>query len=555
MTNPKSPGTRTWTTKDEIVNAVMDDYLEDYDYDNHPDPAEAMADIEDKINYEILLENQTRPRVLKIKAISGLEPSMIAQIAVKFYPIKNIICSGNERNDDGTNALLGVYMDAGDKEGIYSTSEAEVKRIIRKFDRNLSKAAKDEVISHLKEIAPDVVRCKDPNLVALKNGLFNYKAKTLEPFDRELVFIGKAAVDYNPFAQNVVIHNEDGTDFDIESWIKCLSDDEGVSELLWQVIGSTLRPMEAGFNRLINFYSMSGASGKSCITQIIRDILGRRNVASIPLNQMSARFALTPLLSGVTAIVNDENDVGSGKGVGYLEKCAAIKTIVTNDAQSIEVKFKHPVDYEFHGRVVNCQNSKIRTADVSDSFWRRQLWIPFSRNFSREGDKTYVKSDYLRRKDVLEYIVYRVLVGMADYYEFDVPKVCEESIEELKEYNDIVRQYWMEFRDVFAAENDVVPFGLLYDLFKAYCQSVNPSGTIKSYSSFKNELLEILNADSLWECKDPKQRFRRENHYDSPEHLIAEYDLIAWRNPTYTGPDLDVICTITKTNQTGITRK
>ena len=45
-----------------------------------------------------------------------------------------------------------------------------------------------------------------------------------------------ANVDYNPTATNVIIHNnDDGTDWDIESWMSDLSDDPEVVELLWQI--------------------------------------------------------------------------------------------------------------------------------------------------------------------------------------------------------------------------------------------------------------------------------------------------------------------------------
>lgn len=527
MTNNSFP-TKSWRTKDEIIDEVVEDYLQDFDYDNHPEPKDAIAEIEDAINHQIALENTLRPKEARIKIISGLAESDIAKVMVTFYPIKNVLCSGKEKDD--YNYQLCVYIDSGTKEGTYSSSLEDIKKCTRKFLGRFSATTFNEIMFHLKMIAPVVEKCMDRNIVVLNNGLFYYKEKILMPFDRDLVFTAKAAIDFNPFASNVKITNSDGYEFDIESWMSCLSDDEGVVNLLWQVIGSCLRPYESGFSLLINFYSSCGASGKGCLTQIIRDILGYNNTASIPLAKMGDRFALMALLKGVMAIVTDENNV-SNKQAGFIANCEEIKTLVTADLISIEEKFKGFKDLNWHGRIINCQNSKLRTADSSDSFWRRQLWIEFDRNFAKDGDRKYVKDDYLKRKEVLEYIVYRVLVLMPDYYKFDIPSVCIESIDELKEYNSDVRLFWNEFREQIAFR--MAPFKFLHALYCAFLKVNNPSGSPKRLSVFKDELLEIVKEDTLWECKDPKQRYKCKNYYDCFEPLICEYKLESLMNYSY----------------------
>lgn len=56
----------------------------------------------------------------------------------------------------------------------------------------------------------------------------------------------KIPVDYNHAAQNIMIHNdEDGTDWNIESWMIDLADDTEVSESYWETIGDwndTMKP-------------------------------------------------------------------------------------------------------------------------------------------------------------------------------------------------------------------------------------------------------------------------------------------------------------------------
>ena len=71
--------------------------------------------------------------------------------------------------------------------------------------------------------------------------------------------------------------------------------------------------------------------------------------------------------------------------------------------------------------------------------YRRLLVVPMNKSF--EGrERKYIKSDYLNRRDVLEYVLYHVLAE-TDYYELDEPKACRELLADFKGYNDAVRQF------------------------------------------------------------------------------------------------------------------
>lgn len=71
--------------------------------------------------------------------------------------------------------------------------------------------------------------------------------------------------------------------------------------------------------------------------------------------------------------------------------------------------------------MVQCLNEMPRIKDKSDSFYRRQLFIPFTKCFTG-AERKYIKQDYLKRKDVLEYVLWKVL--NMDYYELPIPKAC-----------------------------------------------------------------------------------------------------------------------------------
>ena len=92
---------------------------------------------------------------------------------------------------------------------------------------------------------------------------------------------------------------------------------------------------------------------------------------------------------------------------------------------------------------------------------------------------------HLRRPEVLEYVLYKVL--NMDYEEFDVPESCKNALDEYKEFNDPIRQF---FNDVVErASWDIMPFALLYEMYLKWFKANNPSGTPQNRHSLTTSLL------------------------------------------------------------------
>ena len=149
-----------------------------------------------------------------------------------------------------------------------------------------------------------------------------------------------------------------------------LSDDPEIVELLWQILGAIIRP-HVRWNKSAWLYSETGNNGKGTLCELMRSLCGDGSYAAIPLINFSKDFALEPLTRS-TAIIVDENDVGC-----FIDKAANLKAVITNDVIPINRKFKTPLSYQFYGFMVQCLNEFPRIKDKSDSFYRRQLFIPF----------------------------------------------------------------------------------------------------------------------------------------------------------------------------------
>lgn len=516
-------------TRNQVIDETTDEYIQNLDLDNPPTPEQISIQLVQELEDAISCENALRGQGSKLKMVDSLSFDQIALLMNALYPIARIGCAGS--NADMKYDLLGIYMSEGYDEGTYVTSEDVFYQIAMRFNRRMTSRDFSEVLMRLRALSPRKFRNNDKDMIAVNNGIFDYATKELKPFSPDYVFLTKSHVDYNDAAVNVSIHNdEDGTDWDVESWMNDLSDDPEIVELLWQILGAIIRP-NVRWNKSAWLYSESGNNGKGTLCELMRNLCGDTAYASIPISDFGKDFMLEPLTRS-TAIIVDENDVGT-----FIDKAANLKAVITNDVISINRKFATPISYQFYGFMVQCLNEFPRIKDKSDSFYRRQLFIPFEKCFTGV-ERPYIKNDYLHRKEVLEYVMFKVL--NMNYYHLSEPDGCIKVLEEYKEYNDPIRQFYLEMEDCF--QWDLLPFKFLYELYKAWFRKNSPSGQIQGSHKFIQELLNVIKTDNKWICTNKSQSVRSAGKMDKPEPLIEIYDLTDWRNPTYMGDDIDQRC-------------
>ena len=530
-------------TKNKVMMSVTRQYLDQLVIQSPSDIDNIEEELLKVTKTAIMEHNQAADKGDIWAVPQQLHTIQIAEVISAVFPVRRIACC--PQNTDSDYDLLGIYMNEGEHEGIYVTSDDVFRKLIRKFDYTAESKKISEVMSALRDMVPRVTRNEDPDLIAVNNGIFNYRSKKLMSFSSDLVFLTKSSVDYNPNAKNPTIHNdEDNTDWNVEDWMKSLSDDEEIVELLWEIIGAIIRP-NVQWNKSAWLYSETGNNGKGTLCELMRSICGDTSYASIPLSEFGKDFVLEPL-TRASAIIVDENDVGS-----FIDKAGNLKSIITNDVIQINRKFKTPIAYQFRGFMVQCLNEYPRIRDKSDSFYRRQLFIPMTKCFTGQ-ERKYIKWDYLHRKEVLEYILYRVC--NMNYYSLSEPAGCSKALIEYKEYNDPVRQFFDEIRSDVVW--DLLPFVFLYDLYKQWFKLNSPSGTIQGRNTFINDLLNVIKFDPEWSCPDKQHYYRvTDKNMSKTETLIAAYNLENWMDKKYKGPDIAKLCNpVLATGYRGIVR-
>lgn len=502
-------------TKSDTIREVTQSYLKSIDLNNPPSPSSIEEEILKNLYTKFNKHNAENPAELQWRYPDHLFPAQIADILLALFPIVNIACAGIKENHEYD--ILSIYRKKDEDKGIYVSAEHDLTRLAKEFCYTITFKETQEVINIIRNKAPRRERCSNKDLIAVNNGIFNYKTKKLIPFNPDLVFTAKSKVNYNENATNVTIHNpDDNSDWNVESWMNELSDDPEIVNLLWEILGAIIRP-NVSWNKSAWFYSNTGNNGKGTLCELMRQLCGYGSYASIPLSDFCKDFMLEPLIRA-TAIITDENNVGT-----YIDKAANLKAIITNDVIQINRKFKTPIAYKFYGFMVQCLNEMPKIKDKSDSFYRRQIFVPFTKCFTGH-ERKYIKNDYLKRPEVLEYVLCKVL--NMNYYSLSEPKACREALEEYKEFNDPVRQFVDEILP--QTTWDLLPFAFLYDMYKAWFRLNMPNGTCQGKTTFMHDLTQVIQTNPDWDFS--KNQVYTMNHMNGEEPLAGLYKLSNWQN-------------------------
>lgn len=501
-----------------MLQDVTQEFLEKVDKNNPPTIYDCVSTLMGMTVDEYEAENANKPKNQKWPIPRDLQNIQLAMIVSELFPICCIACAGQD--SDPEYDMLGIYQTQGSNKGLYVTDENSFRVVIQQFKPTLTYKDFQEVLSLIRTMVPRRFRCTEPDLIAVNNGIFDYKTKELYSFSHKLVFLSKSKVNYDKYATNVVIHNdEDDTDWDVESWMQSLSDDPEIVGLLWEILGAIIRP-HVRWNKSAWLYSETGNNGKGTLCELMRELCGPGTYTSIPLSSFSKDFMLEPLTHS-TAIIVDENDVGV-----YIDKAANLKAVITNDVIQINRKNKIPISYQFYGFMVQCLNELPKIKDRSDSFFRRQLFIPMTKCFTGV-ERKYIKNDYLHRPEVLQYVMKRVLE--TDYHSLSEPEACKAALADYKEHNDPVRQFADEIMPILSW--NFVPFTFLYELFKAWFKRANPSGSIQGRNTFINDIINVCMQGSEWVCLNRNAQVYVKDRMDGAEPLISSYDIVTWMKP------------------------
>ncbi|MEG0285479.1 MAG: phage/plasmid primase, P4 family [Vagococcus sp.] len=340
------------------------------------------------------------------------------------------------------------------QKGTYTINEDDIYMVMSWLEPTLNERLSRDVLFHLKKGLELTEQTNDENLAPVKNGIYNRKTKKLMPFSEDYVFLSTTDTKYNEKANNPKIKTNYGT-FDIEEWLYDLSNhDEEVYTLLWQVISDVVNP-NISRRKSIWLYGERGNNGKGTFQELITNLVGLDNVASLKVKQFNERFALSNLI-GTMCCIGDDNNPNE-----YVDDVSNYKSAITGDTLLMEVKHKQSFSDVYKGTIIQSMNGYPRVKDTTDGFNRRILIVPFLKSFNPSNDDWRIKDEYIKNRRIREYVLKKAL--NLDFERFIEPKVSKQALSEFKEENDTVLEFYMD--DFQALESARIPNVFIHHLY------------------------------------------------------------------------------------------
>ncbi len=343
----------------------------------------------------------------------------------------------------------GVYIGNGDK-----ILAKEAQSIL---DKHASNHFVNEVLGHVKRDTytnrNEIEEPKDK--ICLENGIFNITSSEIEKHNPLFIFFNKLPVYYlatadcpliKKFLSEVVARKED-IDIIQEFFGYCLFKDYIVHKAIL-LIGT-------------------GANGKSTLIKLLKAMLGDKNCASVPLQQLeNDKFALSSLFGKLANIFADLPSRA-------LKETSIFKMLTGEDQIPAEKKFKDQFFFTNYAKMIFSANQVPKSPDDSDAFFRRWIMITFPNQFENEkADKKLIQK--LTTKEELSGLLNFAIEGLRRLLEqgdFSSTKSIEEVRENYIRQSDSVAAFILDAIEI--KSNEYIPKKKLYTAYADYCRELS----------------------------------------------------------------------------------
>lgn len=252
-----------------------------------------------------------------------------------------------------------------------------------------------------------------------------------------------------------------------QEFLRQVLPDEEDRELVQEIFGYTLFPQNQ-FQKAFIFVG-EGANGKSTLLQVLRLMLGQRNVSSLGLDGIdpARTFPLATMVSRFANISEDMNEVGK-----VAEGC--FKMLVSGEVLVLERKHKDPFEWRATTKLIYSTNSLPRFSDKSDGIYRRLVILPFKQKFLDEARqrKELSTSEFWIDSGEMPAITRWALEGLQRLLKngrfSESPNASKEKIDFRKDSNPA---YVFLDDHVQLLDNTEMPSCTLYDDYAEWCKS------------------------------------------------------------------------------------
>ena len=291
------------------------------------------------------------------------------------------------------------------------------------------------------------------NYTVIGKQLYNAKTGIFEETTPEITATRKIKTGYSPGAEEPIINGWKPT-----AWLLELFDgDKELYNLAIQIIKASVTGQSL---QKIFWLFGEGGTGKGTFQQLLINLVGMENVASLKITGLTKSQFSTSILLGKSLVIGDD-----------VQKDAVIRdtsdmfSLATGDIMTIEDKGKRPYSIRLNMTVVQSSNGLPRMNGDKSAIDRRFRILPFTKIFKGNPNKA-IKDDYINRKEVLEYLVKLAIeTPIADINPTKSIEILEEHHKDMNPVIDFVSKF---FTDELTSE--FIPNSFVYHVWKGFLE-------------------------------------------------------------------------------------
>jgi len=364
--NPDFSDLDNGITPDIIINGVKK-LLEPLETENHSDILHQLLEQIEPVNFREIVYNENGNNVTNTENL---------KLFNKHYLVESInqigkIAKKNKWALCVNNGFIYLYNGAywkviGEEEFKNFLGEAAEKMKVPKYDARLYEF-REKLLKqfYATQFLPRPEYNNDIVLINLKNGTFeiNLKEEKLRPFDRADFLTYQLPFKYVPDAKAPMF----------EAFLNRVLPDNESQKVLAEFIGYLF--IRNGSKRLkaekvLVLYG-SGANGKSVFYEIIKAMLGKENVSSYPIQQLTDKSGYYGA-EIVNKIVNYSSEISINLETSIFKQMASGEDI------SVRSPYGRPFNTNQYAKLIfNC-NQLPKDVEHTNAYFRRFIIIPFN---------------------------------------------------------------------------------------------------------------------------------------------------------------------------------
>lgn len=350
------------------------------------------------------------------------------------------------------NEQLHTYVD-----GIYVPGHSVIEGCMIQHIPSLNRAKRKEVLDYLEIMIMDETPMANAKWIAFKNGLLDVETDMFIGFTPDIVVTNMIPWDYNEAAYDELT---DG----VLNRVSC--NDVMVRHLLEEMVGACMYRSNTLCGGKAFILTGSGSNGKSTLLNMIKRMLGKKNISVLDMKKLNDRFSPVMMYGKLANIGDDISD-------HFIDDSAEFKKVVTGETIDAEQKGQPKFNFEPYVKMIFSANNIPRIGKGRDSsaIIRRLVIIPFNANFKKDDgsyENAFIGRD-LENQEAMEYLIRLGVEGLKRLLKNKVYTTSDKLKEELEEFEEMNNPVLGFFKEYGLEEIENQATKEVYGKYNEYC--------------------------------------------------------------------------------------